>query len=203
MEQTILVATFNVGKVSEIKEFLSSLAIRTIDLHTLPGLTPCLEKGSTFEENARHKARYYSQFSPALTLADDSGLVVDALSGKPGIHSARFISEKATDEERNREVLFQMRTVSEERRSARFVCCMALARQGKLLDIFDGTVEGLIGYEPRGENGFGYDPIFFVPQIGKTMAELESLEKLRVSHRGQALRKLAAALATHYLASTP
>src|SRR5438445_566253 len=89
VEQTILVATFNLGKVREIKGFLSALPIRTIDLHTLPGLTPCLEKGKTFEENARHKARYYSQFSPVLTVADDSGLVVDALNGKPGIHSRR------------------------------------------------------------------------------------------------------------------
>ena len=194
MEQTILIATFNPGKVIEIKEFLSSLPIRTIDLNALRGLKPCLEPGSTFEENARHKARYYSRFSPALTLADDSGLVVDALNGNPGIHSARFISESATDEERCREVLFQMRAVSEERRSARFVCCMALARQGKLLDIFEGTVEGLIGYEPRGTNGFGYDPIFLISEVGKTMAELQPVEKLEVNQRGRALRKLGAAL---------
>ena len=92
-----------------------------------------------------------------------------------------------------------MRAVSEERRSARFVCCMALARQGKLLDIFEGTVEGLIGYEPRGTNGFGYDPIFLISEVGKTMAELQPVEKLEVSHRGRALRKLSAALANPYL----
>src|SRR2546422_4144296 len=194
MERTILIATFNRGKVNEINQFLSSLPIRGIDLHKLPGLAPCFERGGTFEENARQKARYYSQFSPALTLADDSGLVVDALNGKPGIHSARFISETATDEERNLEVLFQMRAVSEERRSARFVCCMGLARQGKLLDIFEGTVEGLIGYEPQGTNGFGYDPIFLIPEVGKTMAELQPVEKLEGSHRGRDLRKLGAAL---------
>lgn len=203
MEQTILVATFNLGKASEIKQFLSSLLIRTIDLHMLSDLAPCLERGSTFEENARQKACYYSQFSPVLTLADDSGLVVDALNGKPGIHSARFLSEPATDEERNREVLFQMHAVSEERRSARFVCCMALARQGKHLDTFEETVEGLIGHKPQGKNGFGYDPIFFIPEVGKTMAELEPIEKLRLSHRGRALRRLGAALTTHYLAIAP
>ncbi|PYV90052.1 MAG: non-canonical purine NTP pyrophosphatase, RdgB/HAM1 family [Acidobacteria bacterium] len=203
MERTILIATFNRGKVNEINQFLSSLPIRGIDLHKLPGLAPCFERGGTFEENACQKARYYSQFSPALTLSDDSGLVVDALNGQPGVHSARFISEWATDEERNREVLFQMRAVPEERRSARFVCCMALARRGKLLDIFGGTVEGLIGQEPQGESGFGYDPIFFIPEVGKTMAELEPIEKLRVSHRGRALRKLGGALGTSCLVIKP
>jgi XTP/dITP diphosphohydrolase len=192
--QTLLVATFNPGKVKEIEEFLSSFSIRVIGLNTLSSLKPCSEVGKSFKENACQKAQYYSRFSSALTLADDSGLVVDALDGQPGIHSARFVSQSATDEERYREVLFRMREVPEDKRSARFVCCIALACQGKLLDVCEGYIEGIIAREPRGTYGFGYDPIFLLPKLGKTMAQLEPAEKLKISHRGRALEKVAAVL---------
>jgi XTP/dITP diphosphohydrolase len=193
-KKALLLASFNPGKLKEMRDFLSSLPFEVFGLDRLDGLKPCAEAGNTFEENARHKAEYYSQFSEALTLADDSGLVVDSLNGQPGIHSARFISESATDEERYREVLFRMRGVPSQKRTARFWCCIALARGGRMLDIFEGTVEGVIVDEPRGEDGFGYDPIFLVPELGKTLAELEPSEKLVVSHRGRALQKLLAVL---------
>jgi XTP/dITP diphosphohydrolase len=177
-----------------MKDFLSALPFDIFGLEVIPGLQPCLEIGSSFAENARQKAEYYSQFSEVLTIADDSGLVVDALDGQPGIYSARFVSESATDEERYREVLFRMRNVPSHERTARFVCCVVMALEGTMLDIFEGTVEGLIVREPRGENGFGYDAIFLVPKLGKTLAELGPSVKLAVSHRGQALQKLFPAL---------
>jgi XTP/dITP diphosphohydrolase len=192
--RALLLASFNPGKVKEIRDYLSTLPFDIFGLEVIPGLQPCPEIGSSFAENARHKAEYYSQFSVALTIADDSGLVVDALDGQPGIHSARFVSESATDEERYREVLFRMRNVPSHKRTARFVCCIVMAREGRMLDIFEGTVEGLIVREPRGENGFGYDPIFLFPKLSKTLAELDPSEKLVVSHRGQALQKLFPAL---------
>jgi XTP/dITP diphosphohydrolase len=193
--QTLLIATANRGKVSEIQQFLSSFPVRVQGLEALVDVAPCLETGTTFAENARQKAEYYSQFISGLTLADDSGLVVDALDGSPGVRSARFVSPSATDEERNREVLRLMDTVPDASRQARFVCCLALARRGKFLDLFEGIVRGLITHEPRGKHGLGYDPIFLIPEVGSTMAELEPEEKLTLSHRGIALKKLAEALA--------
>jgi len=196
--QTLLIATANRGKVSEIQQFLSSFPVHVQGLEALVDVTPCLETGTTFAENARQKAEYYSQFVSGLTLADDSGLVVDALDGSPGVRSARFVSPSATDEERYREVLRLMEGVPDTSRQSRFVCCLALARRGKFLDLFEGIVQGLIIHEPRGKHGFGYDPIFLIPEVGSTMAELEPEEKLVLSHRGIALKKLADAL-THLL----
>src|SRR5262249_14535004 len=161
--QTLLIATANRGKLSEIRQFLSLFPLQITGLETLAEIAPCRETGVTFAENARQKAEYYSQFAGGLTLADDSGLVVDALDGNPGVRSARFVSPSATDEERYREVLRLLDAVPEASRQGRFVCCLALARRGKFLDLFEGTVEGLITHEPRGEQGFGYDPIFLIP----------------------------------------
>jgi XTP/dITP diphosphohydrolase len=192
--QTLLIATHNPGKVREIRQFLSSLPIQTVGLEILTNTDPWIETGSTFEENARQKAEYYSQLSSFLTVADDSGLIIDALDGQPGVLSARFVGASATDEDRNREILRLMSEVPEEKRQARFFCCLSLARKGKLLDFYDGVVEGLVAKEPRGEFGFGYDPIFFIPPLGKTMAEITPEEKLTLSHRGFALRKLAEGL---------
>ena len=194
----LLIATHNPGKVREFQKFLSLHPVQVTDLDTLPQTGPCLETGSTFEQNAREKAEYYSQFTSYLTLADDSGLVIDALDGQPGIFSARFLSLSASDEDRCREVLRLLSGVPDELRLAKFVCCLALARRGKLLDIFQGTVEGVIIHELKGKFGFGYDPIFLISEVGKTMAELETEEKLRLSHRGVALQKLAVGL-THLL----
>ena len=195
MRQTILIASLNRGKVREIQESLSSALIECVGLEALPQVDPYVEKGMTFEENARQKATYYSRTSPWLTLADDSGLVVDSLDGAPGVYSARFISDSAGDEERWREVLRRLNGFPPSRRRARFICAIALALRGEVKGVFEGKVEGEIAHAPAGENGFGYDPIFLIPELGKTMAQLPSAEKLAISHRGRALEKLKAALA--------
>ncbi len=196
--QTLLIATHNIGKLREFQEFLSLHPAHLVSLDVLPEVEPCVETGLTFQENARNKAEYYSQFTSYLTVADDSGLVVDALNGEPGVFSARFLRPSASDEDRCREVLRLMSSVPDEQRVAKFVCCLALARRGKLLDTFEGTAEGVIIRELRGKFGFGYDPIFLVLEVGKTMAELEPGEKLRLSHRGVALNRLTTGLA-HFL----
>lgn len=188
--ESLLVATFNPGKLREFHDYLSGLPFHVIGLDSLPDVSPSPEDGDTFERNAQQKARYYSGVFSGLTLADDSGLVVDALGGDPGVYSARYVSPTATDERRCGEILTRLRNLPEPGRTARFVCCLALARQGKVIETFEGTVEGEIAFEPRGNNGFGYDPIFRLPKLNRTLAELSAAEKLEVSHRGQALRKL-------------
>ena len=188
--EPLLVATFNPGKLREFHDYLAGLPLDVIGLQSLPDLSPSPEDGNTFEQNAQQKARYYSRFFPGLTLADDSGLVVDALGGEPGIYSARYVSPSATDEQRCCEILARLQNVPDLGRTARFVCSLALARQGKVIQTFEGTVEGEIAREQRGENGFGYDPIFLFPKLNRTMAELSAADKLAVSHRGQALRKM-------------
>ena len=196
--RTLLIATHNSGKLKEFQQFLSSHAVHLVGLDALAEIEVCRETGSTFRENARQKAEYYSQFTSHLTAADDSGLVIDALDGRPGVFSARFLGSFASDEDRCREVLRLISNVPDEHRVARFVCCLALARRGKLLDVFEGTVDGVIIHELRGEFGFGYDSIFLIPEVGKTMAELEPEEKLRLSHRGVALNRLTGGL-VHFL----
>jgi XTP/dITP diphosphohydrolase len=146
------------------------------------------ESRSTFAENALLKASYYSGFTAELVFADDSGLEVDALDGEPGVRSARFAGFGANDQANNDLLLSRLSEVSN--RAARFVCVIALARAGQSLQIFRGEVNGRILRESRGENGFGYDPLFFYPLLGKSFAEISTEEKLRVSHRGEALRKL-------------
>ncbi len=186
----MLIATFNRGKIREIQEFLSGEAIECLGLEILPGVAPCSESSRSFEENARQKAVYYSQASTLLTLADDSGLVVDALGGAPGIYSARFVNEEATDEQRCQAVLDLLTGVPIEDRTARFICVIALALDGQVSGVFEGQVEGRIAFTPSGSNGFGYDPIFYIPETGKTMAELSPDEKLSISHRGRALSRM-------------
>ncbi len=190
--ETLLVSTFNPGKLREFQGYLAGLPFEVTGLQSLPEVPPSPEDGDTFEQNARQKASYYSRLFTGLTLADDSGLVVDALGGEPGVYSARFVSSSATDEQRCREILTRLEDVAKPDRTARFVCYLALARQGKIMQTFEGTVEGEIAREPRGDNGFGYDPIFLVPELNRTMAELSAAEKLKASHRGQALRKMSA-----------
>ncbi|MSO21857.1 MAG: RdgB/HAM1 family non-canonical purine NTP pyrophosphatase [Acidobacteria bacterium] len=188
--ETLLVATFNPGKLREFQGYLAGLPFEVTGLQSLPEVPPSPEDGDTFEHNARQKASYYSRLFSGLTLADDSGLVVDALGGEPGVYSARFVSPSATDAERCCAILTRLQGAANPDRTARFVCCLALARQGKVVQTFEGTVEGEIARELRGDNGFGYDPIFLFPELNRTMAELSAAEKLKVSHRGQALRKM-------------
>jgi XTP/dITP diphosphohydrolase len=196
MRQQLVVATENVGKRREIALALEKAGI-DFDVRGLDAIedkTEVEETGSTFEENARIKAIEWSRRTDALVLADDSGLEVDALNGEPGVRSARYGGPGRTDRERTNLVLERLTTVPEERRTARFRCVLALARKGAVLATFEGVVEGRITTEPRGTNGFGYDPIFFHPSSGCTTAELTTEEKQRVSHRGQALARLVAGL---------
>ncbi len=151
--------------------------------------SPAVEDGHTFEANARKKAFHYSQRVDHLVLADDSGLEVDALKGEPGVRSARLGGVSATDADRVRLILARMEQVPWEERGARFRCSIAIARRGKLLASFDGSVEGRITFEPEGSDGFGYDPIFLFEDMRMTFAEMTQQEKERVSHRGQALER--------------
>jgi non-canonical purine NTP pyrophosphatase (RdgB/HAM1 family) len=194
--QTVLVATSNPGK---LRDFMGAAGHYGITIGGIPGfssLTPVVEDGTTFEENARKKAGQYSRAVPGqLVLADDSGLEVDALQGAPGVHSARYAAEvpqtansNTDDEANNARVLRELADVREQARTARFVCVLAAARDGQILKTFRGAAEGVILDTPRGTNGFGYDPLFYFPEIGKTFAELSAEEKSRYSHRGAAFR---------------
>jgi len=180
-------ATTNRGKLREFQLALDG----SFQVETLPGLSSipvCEETGATFEENAIQKALYYSKHCDGLLFVDDSGIEVDALDGAPGVYSARFAGPDATDEANNRLVLERMRGVRD--RTARFVCVVALAESARLVRTFRGAVEGLLTEEPRGANGFGYDPLFFYPPFGCTFGEAPLNRKMEVSHRGRALRAL-------------
>jgi len=183
----IYCATSNPGK---LREFRLAGEVLGIDIEPLAGIKSIQapeESGATFEENARIKAAYYSHFAPGPLFADDSGLEVDALDGAPGVHSARFAGG-AGDEANNR--LLLERLGNNPQRAARFVCVIALADGGRLRQTFRGTVEGRILEEPRGPNGFGYDPLFYYPPFGCSFGETAPERKLTVSHRGAALRAL-------------
>ncbi len=192
--RTLLIATNNPGKLREIAALMTGVPVRWVGLADLPAMPECVEDGDTFEANAAKKALYYARLSGFWTLADDSGLEVDALDGKPGVHSARFAGEPKSDARNNAKLIALLAGVPEERRTARFRCALALADGKAVLARARGTVEGRIVDDARGSNGFGYDPHFFVPSHGCTMAELPSDEKNRISHRGQALRALRDAL---------
>ena len=194
----LVAATTNRGKIAEIAEALAAMGIEVVGLDALDragsGIDPVEETGSTFEENARIKAESYSRLTDLLVIADDSGLEVDALDGQPGVHSARYGGPTLDDDARNRLLLDALAEVPDARRTARFRCVIAAARAGNTRGIFEGAVEGKILREPRGSQGFGYDPVFFHEGIGKAFAELTRAEKTRLSHRGQALRAIATAL---------
>ncbi|MGH9610253.1 MAG: RdgB/HAM1 family non-canonical purine NTP pyrophosphatase [Bryobacteraceae bacterium] len=169
-----------------------------ISVEPLPGLRQIAapeEHGSTFEENAAAKALYYSGFSNEIVFADDSGFEVEALGGAPGVYSARYGGPHASDEKNNRLVLERTEGCADRR--ARFVCTIAMARAGKLLASVRGSVEGQLLRTPRGQNGFGYDPLFFFPPLKRSFAELTAEEKFAVSHRGQAIRAMLTWLHTH------
>ena len=148
------------------------------------------ENGATFAENAQIKATAIGAHTDAIVLADDSGLVIDALNGEPGIYSARYLGEDTSYRIKNQNLIDRLEGVPDERRTARFVCAIAAALPDGTVLHTEGTIEGIIGYEERGENGFGYDPIFYVPKLGKTTAELSDDEKNAISHRGSALEKM-------------
>jgi XTP/dITP diphosphohydrolase len=190
----LLVATTNPGKFAEVKDFLRQLPLEVLSLFDLATWPKIIEDGATFEENALKKARSLAEYSGYLTLADDSGLEVDALNGAPGIYSARYCGEEGNDKKNNEKLMHELREISEEKRTGRFVCALALCAP-KSHGMKEWTVrdscEGRISFELKGENGFGYDPLFFYPSLGKTFGEIDRAIKATVSHRGKALKKLA------------
>jgi len=191
----LLIATTNAGKVREIRHSLTGLPFEAVSLaDVLPGAA-FRERGRTFLENARSKSLHYGRMSGLLTLAEDSGLEVDALGGAPGIHSARFSRPDPADAKNNRKVLRLLANAAWKDRKAKYVCVMVLSRDGRVIREFRGEVRGVIDFAPKGENGFGYDPIFYYPKLRKHFAELGPEEKNAVSHRGRALKKLKTFLA--------
>jgi XTP/dITP diphosphohydrolase len=196
MTRQILVATTNPGKVRELRALLGG-QVEWRSLADFPGLLEVQEDGATFAENARKKALGYAQATGLWTLADDSGLVVDALGGAPGVNSARFSGDrpkgadrKLLDRRNMEKLLSLLQGVPREKRTARFVCCLCLADPAGVLLETRGTLEGIIAVEPAGTGGFGYDPVFLVPPLGKTVAQLGEEEKNAISHRGNAMRAL-------------
>jgi len=189
----LLVATTNPGKFAEVKDFLRQLPLEVLSLSDLATWPKIIEDGATFKENALKKARSLAEYSGYLTLADDSGLEVDALNGAPGIYSARYCGEEGNDKKNNEKLMHELREISEEKRTGRFVCALALCAP-KSHGMKEWTVrdscEGRISFELKGENGFGYDPLFFYPSLGKTFGEIDRAIKATVSHRGKALKKL-------------
>jgi XTP/dITP diphosphohydrolase len=185
----IVLATRNEAKRAELERMLVGLPVEVRSLRDYPDLPPLPEDGDTYEANARSKALTVARHLNEVALADDSGLEVDYLEGRPGVHSARFLGEDATDEDRNREVLRLLEGVPPENRTARYRAVVAVAFPDGRVYTFEGTCEGAIALEPRGTGGFGYDPIFYVPELDRTVAELTPQEKDLISHRGQAMRK--------------
>ena len=190
----LLIATTNANKVREIRELLESTPIELITLSGWPGVSVPEEVGVTFEENARAKALYYADATGELTVAEDSGLEIDALGGAPGVESARYGGADASYPRKFALIYAALRDRNATDSDARFVCALAVARGGDILFETRGTVEGRIAPEPRGTGGFGYDPIFFYPPFGSTLADASD-RKAAVSHRGAAFRALALWLA--------
>ncbi|WP_437546568.1 RdgB/HAM1 family non-canonical purine NTP pyrophosphatase [Sorangium sp. So ce367] len=193
----LLAATSNRGKLVELRSLLSDLPIEVLSLaDVLPGAPPVVEDGATFLDNALLKVRAGALRSAMVTLAEDSGLEVDALDGRPGVRSARFAREGATDAENNEALLAALADVADDRRRARFRCVMVLLdpRSEAQPIVTEGRCEGWIGRQPRGAGGFGYDPLFVVEGYGRTMAELGEAEKNLVSHRGKAAREMRSSL---------
>lgn len=186
----LYLASANPGK---IREFREPARARNISVEPVPGfesLPPCLEDGLTFEENARKKALHYAAYAGGPVFADDSGISVDALGGAPGIYSARFAAPGAEDINNNARLLSELRRFQAAERTARYICVIALAERDRVLKVVEGRADGVILDAPRGQGGFGYDPLFFYPPLGKTFAELSPEEKFQVSHRGKAFREL-------------
>lgn len=186
----ILFATSNAGKAKEVQAMFSDL---DVDVKTLreEGIDVAIEEnGQTFAENALIKAKAIAGMTDKIVLADDSGLVVDYLNGEPGIYSARYMGEDTSYDIKNARILERMKGVPDDQRTARFVCAMAAIMPGGEVICTEGIMEGLIGYEMKGTNGFGYDPIFYLPEYGMTSSEISPEKKNEISHRGKALRKM-------------
>jgi XTP/dITP diphosphohydrolase len=196
-ETPILVGSTNRGKIAEIRRALAGLPVTLLGLDDLGIRSRAPETGTTFRENARAKSLFYSRRTDVLTLAEDSGLEVEGLAGAPGVRSARFAGPGAADARNIRKLLRSLAGLPPAGRRARFVCRIALSRNARVVKEFAGSVRGTILSEARGEGGFGYDPVFLYAPLRRTFAELSASEKNEVSHRGRALRRLAAFLASH------
>lgn len=190
----IIIATKNKGKAKDFEQLLEPMGYKVLTLHDVAPHMDVEETGETFEANAILKAEAIAQELQATVIADDSGLEIDALDGEPGVYSARYSGDERNDESNIDKVLQKMLQVPDSEKTARFRCVLALASPGKETILFEGTCEGLITDERKGENGFGYDPIFYVPALDKTMAEMKPSEKASVSHRGNAIRELGKAM---------
>ena len=183
----LVLATTNQGKLLELRRMLDGYEVKVESLDAFGPLAEPAEDGASFAENARQKACYYARLLNRYVLADDSGLEVDALNGAPGVRSARYAGPDASDEDRYRLLLRNLADVPDGKREAQFVCVVAFALPDGTLATAEGTVEGRVLHGPRGDGGFGYDPVFYVNEMGCTMAELATADKNRVSHRGRAL----------------
>lgn len=190
MDNIIILATNNKSKVKEISEMMSDSDITFVSLADAGINVEVEETGTTFEENALLKAREICKLSGKPTISDDSGLEIDALDGAPGIYSSRFMGEDTSYDIKNNALIEKLENVADPDRTARFRCCMALVLPDGREFVTEGAMEGIIAREPKGINGFGYDPILFIPEYNRTSAELSSEEKNNISHRGEALRKM-------------
>jgi XTP/dITP diphosphohydrolase len=188
-------ASSNPGKLREYRELAGDSGFDLAELPNFREITAFEESAPTFAENAAGKAQYYSRFADENVLADDSGLVVPSLGGAPGVHSARYAGPRATDRERIDKLLREMRGKKGDERRGMFICVCAVAKQGRVIAVTSDSVQGVLTEEPRGTNGFGYDPIFLFPELGRTYAELANLEKNHFSHRGKAFRSMLGVLA--------
>jgi XTP/dITP diphosphohydrolase len=191
-------ASTNPGKLREFRQAGDSCGIWVEPVPDVQNLPPCVEDGATFEENARKKAVYYSAHVEGPVFADDSGLCVDALDGAPGVHSARYAGPAADDAANNHKLLRELLPFPAPQRAAHYVCVIALAERNRILAVTEGRADGVVLEAPRGSGGFGYDPLFFYPPLGKSFAELSPEEKFPVSHRGEAFRKLLDWLSENY-----
>jgi XTP/dITP diphosphohydrolase len=190
----IFLASSNPGKLREYQLFVGESKIELALLPNFHEIPPFEETAPTFAENSAGKALHYSRFAAGIVLADDSGLVVPSLNGAPGVYSARYAGPNATDEDRYRKLLREMKNKVGGERAARFVCVSSLAQNGRALAVVSDSAEGTIATEPRGSDGFGYDPVFFFEHLGRTYAEITREEKNQYSHRGKAFRKIIAFL---------
>lgn len=190
MEKKIIFATGNEGKMREIREILADMRVKVLSMKEIGIDIPIEENGSSFEENAVIKAKAVSEVCGEIVLADDSGLEIDYLNKEPGIYSARYMGEDTPYSVKNANLIERLSGVPDEERTARFVCAIAAVFPDGEVITTHGTVEGRIDYQEKGSNGFGYDPIFYIPELGKTTAELSDGEKNSVSHRGKALGRM-------------
>lgn len=186
----VIFATGNEGKMKEIREILGDLDIELLSLKDAGIHADIVEDGKTFEENAQIKAKAICELTGEIVLADDSGLEIDYLNKEPGIYSARYMGEDTSYDIKNQALLDRLDGVPDEKRTARFVCAIAAAMPDGCCEVVRGTMEGIIGHKIAGENGFGYDPIFFLPECGCTSAELSPEKKNELSHRGEGLKKI-------------